>query len=63
MNRDDWLAAILIIAIITIGIMTGLYLAGFWDPNGINTILPFIQNKPVALTSKSYVGITNIQSV
>lgn len=45
MNRDDWLATILIITIIVIAIIVGLYLAGFWDPNGINGILPFIQNK------------------
>lgn len=45
MNRDDWLAAILITAIIAIGIIVGLYLAGFWDPNGINTTFQFIQNK------------------
>jgi len=55
MNRDDWLAAILVIALITIAIIIGLYASGFWNPERNNAVLPFIQNR-TETTALSIIG-------
>jgi len=44
MNRDDWLAVLLVIAILVIAVALGLYLSGSWRPDVNNTVFPFHHN-------------------
>jgi hypothetical protein len=45
MNRDDWLAVLLVIAILVIAVALGLYLSGSWRPDVNNTVFRFYPNR------------------
>lgn len=41
MNRDDWLAVLLVVVILVIAVALGLYLSGAWRPDVNNTVFRF----------------------